>query len=82
VSNGWMVRVTKPMGDGPPLIQIYAVAESELAAAVGAVEQRTGVPRDQIEALSSLKSVAVAALGLNPSDVTVLSGTSAAEPTR
>src|SRR4051812_45843098 len=27
LSNGWMVRVTKPMGDGPPLIQIYAVAE-------------------------------------------------------
>ena len=68
-----------PLNTGMSFISL--AANSRFRLAVGAVERRTGVPRDQIEAFSSLKSVAMAALGLKPGDVAVLSGTSPAEPT-
>src|SRR4051812_16552326 len=70
--NGWMIRVTRPLGGEPPAVQLYAVAEADVAAAVRAVRERTGALPEQIEAVEVLNPVALAALGLKPGEVCVI----------
>ena len=70
--NGWMIRVTRPLDDEPPVVQLYAVAEAEVAAAVRAVRERTGALPEQIEAVEVLNAVALAALGLKPGEICVI----------
>ena len=70
--NGWMIRVTRPLSGQPPAVQLYAVAEADVAAAVRAVRDRTGALPEQIEPLEVLNPLALAALGLKPGEVCVI----------
>ena len=70
--NGWMIRVTRRLDDEPPAVQLYAVAEADVALAVRAVRERTGALPEQIEAVEVLNAVALAALGLKAGEICVM----------